>query len=113
MSRLIDADALERDGWHMSRTVRVDKDTMEMQTRKPTDFPTVEPQSEQRWIPVTERLPEGGCNTAGREIVLLSQLRHGYEGERMTHLAAFILGAWFGMFVAALCVAAREEDGDN
>lgn len=42
--RLIDADALERDGWHMSRTVRIDKDTMEWQTRKPTDFPTIEPQ---------------------------------------------------------------------
>lgn len=42
--RLIDADALESDGWQMSRTVRVDKDTMEIQTRKPTDFPTIEPQ---------------------------------------------------------------------
>lgn len=31
----------------------------------------------------------------------------------MTHVAAFILGAWFGMFVAALCVTAREEDDDN
>lgn len=40
--RLIDADTLERDGWKMSRTVRVDKDTMEIQTRKPTDFPTIE-----------------------------------------------------------------------
>ena len=39
--KLIDADALERDGWKMSRTVRVDKDTMEIQTRKPTDFPIV------------------------------------------------------------------------
>ena len=41
--RLIDADALERDGWKMSRTVRVDKDTMEIQTRKPTDFPLLSP----------------------------------------------------------------------
>lgn len=31
----------------------------------------------------------------------------------MTHVAAFILGAWFGMFVAALCVAARGEDGKD
>lgn len=30
----------------------------------------------------------------------------------MTHIAAFILGAWFGMFIAALCVAARG-DGDD
>ena len=36
--KLIDADALERDGWQMSRTVRINKDTMELQTRKPTDF---------------------------------------------------------------------------
>ena len=50
--RLIDADALERDGWRMSRTVRVDKDTMEIQTRKPTDFPTIDPYD---WIPVTEK----------------------------------------------------------
>lgn len=52
MSRLIDADALERDGWQMSRTVRpVDKDTMEFQTRKPTDFPAIEPQRMRgRWI---------------------------------------------------------------
>ena len=51
MSRLIDADALERDGWQMSRTVRVDKDTMEIQTRKPKDFPTIEPQRIRgKWI---------------------------------------------------------------
>lgn len=42
--RTIDADALERDGWQMSRTVQIDKKTMEWQTRKPTDFPTIEPQ---------------------------------------------------------------------
>lgn len=44
--RLIDADALERDGWRMSRIVQVDEKTMEAQTRKPTDFPTIEPQPE-------------------------------------------------------------------
>ena len=44
--RLIDADALERDGWRMSRTVQIDEKTMEAQTRKPTDFPAVEPQPE-------------------------------------------------------------------
>ena len=46
MSRLIDADALERDGWRMSRIVQIDEKTMEAQTRKPTDFPAVEPQPE-------------------------------------------------------------------
>lgn len=44
--RLIDADALERDGWRMSRTVQIDEKTMELQTKKPTDFPAVEPQPE-------------------------------------------------------------------
>ena len=28
-------------------------------------------------------------------------------------LFAFFIGAWFGMFVAALCVAARGKDDDN
>lgn len=56
MSKLIDADALEKDGWKMNRIVRVDKNTMEYQTKKPTDFPTIEP--EPKWIPCTERLPE-------------------------------------------------------
>lgn len=46
MSRLIDAEALERDGWRMSRIVQIDEKTMEAQTRKPTDFPAVEPQPE-------------------------------------------------------------------
>lgn len=50
--RTIDADALERDGWQMSRTVRVSKDVMEIQTRKPTDFPIIEPQRMRgKWIP--------------------------------------------------------------
>ena len=51
MSRLIDADALERDGWRMSRTVQIDEKTMEAQTRKPTDFPTIEPERIRgRWV---------------------------------------------------------------
>ena len=58
MSKLIDADALEKDGWMMHRTVRVDKDTMEYQTKKPTDFPPIEP--EPQWILCKERLPEDG-----------------------------------------------------
>ena len=49
--RLIDADALERDGWRMSRTVQIDEKTMELQNRKPTDFPAVDPQ------PDIERMP--------------------------------------------------------
>ena len=48
MTRYIDADALERDGWRMSRTVQIDEKTMELQTRKPTDFQAVEPRKG-RW----------------------------------------------------------------
>ncbi len=44
--QLIDADALERDGWGMSRTVQIDEKTMELQTRKPTDFPAIEPSAQ-------------------------------------------------------------------
>lgn len=55
MSRLIDADALERDGWQMSRTVRVNKDVMELQTRKPTDFPAVEPRTG-KWVEIEDHI---------------------------------------------------------
>lgn len=42
LMRLIDADALERDGWYLCRNVQVDKHTMEYQTKKPTFFTTME-----------------------------------------------------------------------
>lgn len=71
MSRLIDADALERDGWQMSRTVRVTKDTMEFQTRKPTDFPTIEPRKKGKWKPFDL--------TWGRSIYACSACGHGAE----------------------------------
>lgn len=70
MSRLIDADALERDGWEMRRIVRISKDEMELQTRKPTDFPaiedapTIEPQRMRgKWIGGEL----GRCSVCGHE----------------------------------------------
>ena len=39
--RLIDADELEKQGWTMHRTVVVNPQTMEMQVKKPTDFPAI------------------------------------------------------------------------
>ena len=39
---LIDAEALEEHGWIMHRTVAVDPQTMEWQTKKPTDFPSID-----------------------------------------------------------------------
>lgn len=54
--RLIDADALEKEGWSLHRTIRVDKNTEEYQTKPLRKVPAIEPQ--QRWIPCSERLPE-------------------------------------------------------
>ena len=54
--RCIDADVLEKEGWSLHRTVRVDSHTMEYQTKPIAKVPTIEP--EPQWIPVTERLPE-------------------------------------------------------
>lgn len=39
--QLIDADELEKQGWTMHRTVVVNPQTMEMQVKKPTDFPAI------------------------------------------------------------------------
>ena len=40
--RLIDADALEKEGWLLCRTFRKDKETMVYEVKKPSDFPTIE-----------------------------------------------------------------------
>ena len=42
--RLIDADALEREGWSLSRNRQVDYKTMVYEVKKPTEFPTIEPE---------------------------------------------------------------------
>jgi len=56
MSRCIDADALEKEGWSLHRTIRVDKYTSEYQTKPLRQVPTIEP--EPHWIPCCERLPK-------------------------------------------------------
>ena len=40
--KLIDAESLEADGWKMERIIPVDRQTMEWQKKKPTDFPVVD-----------------------------------------------------------------------
>ena len=40
--RLIDAEELERDGWHLCRIVHEDRNTVEYQTKKPTAFKALE-----------------------------------------------------------------------
>lgn len=72
--RLIDADALEREGWSLHRTFQKDARTMVYETKKPSDFPTIEPERETgKWIPIVAELGdhkiivEGyNCSKCGR-----------------------------------------------
>ena len=41
---LIDAEALEKEGWYIDRIIQTGKSTMEYQTRKPTEFHAIEPE---------------------------------------------------------------------
>ncbi len=53
--RLIDADALEKEGWRLHRTIRVDKNTDEYQTKSLIQIPTIEPERKTgRWILVND-----------------------------------------------------------
>lgn len=42
--RLVDADALERDGWALHRTYQKDATTMVHETKNIKDIPTIEPE---------------------------------------------------------------------
>ena len=65
MSRCIDADALEKEGWSLHRDIRVDKNTWEYQTKPLRQVPTIEP--EPHWISCSERLPEFKYETYDKE----------------------------------------------
>ena len=53
--RLIDADALEREGWSLCRTFQKDKDTMVYEVKKLSDFLTIEPERKKgKWINVND-----------------------------------------------------------
>ena len=54
--RTVDADALEKEGWSLHRTIRVDKNTEEYQTKPLRKVPTIEP--EPHWIPCSKALPQ-------------------------------------------------------
>lgn len=54
--RPIDADALEKEGWILHRTVTVDSHTLEYQVKQIAKVSTIEP--EPKWIPCSERLPK-------------------------------------------------------
>lgn len=51
MSKYIDADMLEKDGWNMQRTRQISSTEMLYETKKPTDFPTADVEEVQhgRW----------------------------------------------------------------
>ena len=52
MSKYIDADRLEKDGWSMQRIRQSSPTVMVYETKKPTDFPAADVQKVQhgRWI---------------------------------------------------------------
>lgn len=55
---LINADALEREGWYLNRIIQKNKNTMEYQTRKPTEFPAIEPERKTgKWHKPTGMMP--------------------------------------------------------
>lgn len=49
MSRLIDADSLEREGWTLQRTYQKDENTMIYEVKKPSEMPIIEPKKG-KWI---------------------------------------------------------------
>lgn len=72
--RLIDADALEREGWFLSRNRMVDEKTMVYEVKKPTEFPAIEPERKTQWIPCSETvdIPDHevlACDKYGEELI--------------------------------------------
>ena len=72
--RLIDADALEREGWILQRTWQKDKHTMVLETKRPHDFPTVEERKNGKWAKTcqsfvfTEKFRNYTCSECGHDI---------------------------------------------
>lgn len=62
MSKYLDADMLEKDGWSMERTRRVSSTYMLYEKKKPTDFPAadVEEVKHGKWISVDSYSAFGG-----------------------------------------------------
>ena len=63
--RLIDADALEKEGWSLHRTVRVDRQTSEYQVKQIAEVPTIEPERTGTWI-VLKRTKHAMCSECRR-----------------------------------------------
>ena len=59
---LIDAEALEKEGWYINRIIQKNKNTMEYQTRKPTEFHAIElPRKTGKWVCDT-------CSNCGKNL---------------------------------------------
>lgn len=70
MSRAIDADALEKEGWKLHRTIQVDKNTSEYQIKPLKQVPTIELRKRGKWIKITtgEIREKYMCSICGRII---------------------------------------------
>ena len=61
MSRLIDADSLEREGWTLQRTYQKDENTMIYEVKKPSEMPTIEPKKG-KWLCSDDMYESGICS---------------------------------------------------
>lgn len=79
MSRYIDADMLEKDGWNMQRIRQVSLTEMVLETKKPTDFPTADVQEVRhgKWI---DKYNDGDwhCSKCGAIVEKDEQNRHNW-----------------------------------
>lgn len=60
--RAIDADALEKEGWSLHRTIRVDKNTSEYQTKPLRQVPAIEPRKKGKWLTSDDLYETGICS---------------------------------------------------
>ena len=78
--RLIDADTLEREGWFLSRNRQVDSKTMVYEVKKPTEFPTIEPERKiGKWIYEEDGIIHGHCSCCGFHAIYQETDVFGYD----------------------------------
>ena len=83
--RPIDADVLEKEGWSLHRTVRVDRDTSEYQIKPIAKVPTIEQEETGEWVKVHGYATPGGdpvwaCPKCGKGIHVYG-IEHGTYGK--------------------------------